>query len=194
MLKSLYDWAMNLAGHRFATRWLALISFIESSVFPIPPDVILIPMALAERKRAFHFAGICVVSSVMGGFLGYAIGYFLWDSFGAPLFEFYGYMDEFETFKDGFNKWGVWLVLVFGITPFPYKVITIASGVTMLNPLIFGLSSLVARFIRFFVEAALIWKFGDPIREFVEKRLAFVMTVAVFVVIVGYVGLGLFAE
>lgn len=192
MLKSLYDWAMKLAGHRFATRWLALISFIESSVFPIPPDVLLVPMALAERKRAFHFAGICTVASVLGGFLGYAIGYFLWDTLGAPLFEFYGYMDKFEAFREGFNEWGAWLVLVFGVTFFPYKVITIASGVTMLDPLVFGISSIVARFIRFFVEAGLIWKYGDPIREFIEKRLVLVVSATVFLGIAGFAALGYF--
>jgi membrane protein YqaA with SNARE-associated domain len=183
---------MKLAGHRFATRWLALISFIESSVFPIPPDVLLVPMALAERKRAFHFAGICTVASVLGGFLGYAIGYFLWDTLGAPLFEFYGYMDKFEAFREGFNEWGAWLVLVFGVTFFPYKVITIASGVTMLDPLVFGISSIVARFIRFFVEAGLIWKYGDPIREFIEKRLVLVVSATVFLGIAGFAALGYF--
>ncbi|MCH8860924.1 MAG: DedA family protein [Proteobacteria bacterium] len=194
MLKSLYDWAMNLAGHRFATRWLALISFIESSVFPIPPDVLLVPMALAERNRSFYFAGICTVASVLGGFLGYAIGYFLWDTLGAPLFEFYGYMDEFDSFKDAFNERGAWLVLIFGVTFFPYKVITIASGVTMLDPLVFGLASVVARFIRFFVEAALIWWFGEAIREFIEKRLVLVVSGVVFLVVAGFVGIGYFGK
>lgn len=194
MLKTLYDWTMKLAGHRFATRWLAFISFIESSVFPIPPDLLLVPMAMAERNKAFYFAGICTVASVLGGFLGYGIGYFLWDAFGAPLFQFYGYMEEFAKFQEGFNKWGVWLVLVFGITPFPYKVITIASGVTMLDPIIFGVSSMIARFIRFYVEAGLIWKFGEPIREFVEERLALVMSIALFAIIAGYIGIGFFAE
>ena len=194
MLKSLYDWAMKLAGHRFATRWLALISFIESSVFPIPPDVLLVPMALAERNRSFNFAGICTVASVLGGFLGYAIGYFLWDTLGAPLFEFYGYMDEFDTFKNAFNEQGAWLVLVFGVTFFPYKVITIASGVTMLDPLIFGLASVVARFIRFFVEAALIWRFGEAIREFIEKRLVLVVSGVVFLVVAGFIGIGYFGK
>lgn len=194
MLESLYNWAMNLAGHRFAKWWLALISFIESSVFPIPPDVLLVPMALAERNRAFYFAGICTFASVLGGFLGYAIGYFLWDSLGAPLFEFYGYMDEFAVFREGFNEWGAWLVLIFGVTFFPYKVITIASGVTMLDPLVFGLSSIVARFIRFFVEAALIWWFGDPIREFIEKRLVLVVSGVVFLIVAGFVGIGFLGE
>lgn len=194
MLKSLYDWAMNLAGHRFATRWLALISFIESSVFPIPPDVLLVPMALAERNRSFYFAGICTTASVLGGFLGYAIGYFLWDTLGAPLFEFYGYMDKFDTFKNAFNEQGAWLVLMFGVTFFPYKVITIASGVTMLDPVVFGISSIVARFIRFFVEAGLIWKYGDPIREFIEKRLVLVVSGVVFLGVAGFVGIGYFGK
>ena len=185
---------MNLAGHRFATRWLALISFIESSVFPIPPDVLLVPMALAERNRSFYFAGICTVASVLGGFLGYAIGYFLWDTLGAPLFEFYGYMDKFDAFRIAFNERGAWLVLVFGVTFFPYKVITIASGVTMLDPLVFGLASVVARFIRFFVEAALIWRFGEAIREFIEKRLVLVVSGVVFLVVAGFVGIGYFGK
>lgn len=191
MLRSLYDKILRLANSPRASWWLAAISFIESSVFPIPPDVMLVPMAVANRTRAFHFALICSVASVIGAVLGYIIGFFLWDSVGQPIFEMYGYMDEFALFQDGFKEWGAWLVFVFGLTFFPYKVITIASGVVALDPVVFILASIGARFPRFFIEAALLWKFGDPIRDFIERRLVLITSAVVLLIVGGFAAIKL---
>lgn len=194
MLQRLYDRLLELSRHRRAPLWLGIISFVESSVFPIPPDVLLIPMALTERTKAFWYALICTVASVLGALLGYAIGFWFWDVFGAPLIEFYGYDKEFETFREAFNTWGAWLVFIFGVTFFPYKVITIASGVTRLDPFVFIVASILSRSLRFFLEAALIWKFGDPVRRFIEKRLALVTTIVVFFVVLGFLAIKYFGD
>ena len=187
MLSRLYNWTMGLARHPAAERWLAFISFIESSVFPIPPDVMLGPMALARPQRAFRFAFVCTAASVLGALLGYGIGYFLWETVGQGVISFYGYHDQFERFREAFNSQGALLVFVFGITFFPFKVITIASGVTALDPLIFLAAAIASRTPRFFIEAALLWKFGPPIQRFVEKRLALITSVVVFLGIAGFV-------
>ena len=171
MLKGVYDWTMGLAAHRHALTVLFLIAFIESSIFPIPPDVLLIPMILATRQKAWRIALVCTVASVIGGMAGYGIGHFLFEQVGRPVLELYHMTPKFAQFQDGYNKWGAWAVFFAGITPFPYKVITILSGVTGLNVPVFIVSSILARGIRFFLVAWLLWKFGDPIREFIEKRL-----------------------
>ncbi|MGK2873931.1 MAG: YqaA family protein [Alphaproteobacteria bacterium] len=171
MFRGLYDWTMKQAAGRHAQPALAAVSFAESSFFPIPPDVMLIPMVLARPERAWWIATVCTISSVVGGILGYAIGYFLFDTVGQAVLDFYGYRSAFEDFAANYNEWGAWIVFLAGVTPFPYKVITIASGVTALNPWIFMVASLIARSLRFFGVAALLWKYGPPIREFIDKRL-----------------------
>ncbi len=171
MFRGLYDWTMKQAAGRHAQPALAAVSFAESSFFPIPPDVMLIPMVLARPERAWWIATVCTISSVLGGILGYAIGYFLFDTVGQAVLDFYGYRSAFEDFAANYNEWGAWIVFLAGVTPFPYKVITIASGVTALNPWIFMVASLIARSLRFFGVAALLWKYGPPIREFIDKRL-----------------------
>ncbi len=178
MLRPLYDWTMRLAAHRHALWVLAAVTFAESSVFPIPPDVLLIPMVLAARDRAWLIAALCTVASVAGGFAGYGIGYFLFEQIGRPILEFYGYMDKFAAFRDQYNAWGAWIVAGAGFTPFPYKVITIASGVASLDIVTFGVASTLSRGARFFLVAALLWHFGPPIRTFVENNLP--MLAAVF--------------
>ena len=177
MLKRLYDWTMRLAGHKRSDVALGFISFIESSLFPIPPDVLLIPMVLAQRERAWRIAAICTVTSVAGGLLGYFIGFTLWVQIGQPIVDFYGYMDKFAAFQGRYEEWGAWIVAFFGLTPFPYKVITIASGVVSLDIWTFMLASVLSRGARFFLVAALLWKFGDPIREFIEKRLGLITVI-----------------
>lgn len=191
MLRALYDWTLKKARHPYAERWLAFISFIESSVFPIPPDVMLLPMVLADNKKAFRYAAICTIASVAGALLGYAIGHFLWDALGAPLIAFYGYESQFASFQDRFRDYGAWLVFIFGITFFPFKVITIASGMVALDPVIFVLSAIAARTPRFFIEAALLWKFGEPIRAFIEKRLTLLTSLFVFLLIAGFAAIKL---
>jgi membrane protein YqaA with SNARE-associated domain len=163
---------------------LAFISFIESSIFPLPPDILLIPMILAARERAWKIAAVCTIASVLGGIAGYAIGMFLFDQLAAPILSFYGYMDKFTVFQAQYNEWGAWIVFGAGVTPFPYKVITIASGMTGLNLAIFMVASVLARGLRFFLIAALLWKFGAPIRKFIEDHLGKLAT-AFFVLLLG---------
>ncbi len=184
MLKRLYDWTMRLAGHRQALPMLGLVSFVESSFFPIPPDVLLIPMVIAERARAWRIALVCTVASVLGGLAGYAIGALLFEALGRPLIEFYGYMDKFTVFQSWYNEWGLWIVFAAGLTPLPYKVFTIASGATGLGLVPFTVGSLVSRGLRFYLEAALLRHYGPPIRSFVERHLGKV-TVAFLVLLVG---------
>jgi len=189
VLKRLYDWTMALAGHRRALPALAAVSFVESSFFPIPPDVMLIPMVLAERARAFRLALVCTLASVLGGLAGYLIGYGFWEALGAPLVAFYGYDDKFASFAAEYNDWGAWIVFTFGITPFPYKVITIASGVAKLDLAVFVAASVSARGLRFFAVAGLLYLFGAPIRDFIERHLGLLTVVFVILLFAGFVAL-----
>lgn len=183
-LRRLYDWAMGIAGHRHATPWLAFISFIESMIFPIPPDVMLMPMCLAERRKAFFFALVCTVASVLGGLGGYLLGHLFYEGIGEKIVALYGYEEPFARFQNYYIEWGVWIVLLGGLTPFPYKVITIASGVAGLNIWLFMLVSVLARASRFFLVAALLWFFGEKIRIFIEKYLG-LLTVLFFLILLG---------
>lgn len=187
MLRPLYDWTMGLAAHRNALAILFVVSFVESSVFPIPPDVLLIPMILAAREQWFRIAAVCTVASVLGGWAGYFIGSGLYEQVGLPVLSFYGYTEKFETFRTAFNDWGAWAVFTAGVTPFPYKVITILSGATALDPVVFTVASILARGLRFFLVAALLYWFGEPIRLFIEKRLGLVFTVFCVGLIGGFV-------
>ena len=193
MLRSLYDWTMRLAAHRRATWAMAAVSFAESSFFPIPPDVMLIPMVLAERAKAWLIATVCTVSSVLGGAAGYAIGALLFTSVGQPLLEFYGYGDKFADFTGRYNEYGAWIVFIAGVTPFPYKVITIASGVASLDLTVFLLASVIARGLRFYVVCGLLYFFGPPIRAFIERRLGLMFTLFVVLLFVGFAAIKLFA-
>ena len=187
MLRALYDWTMNLAASRHAAKALGFVSFIESSVFPIPPDALLVPMVLSERARAWWYAFICTVASVLGALLGYAIGALLFDAVAEPILKFYGYGEKFQAFAGKYNDWGAWAVLVAGMTPFPFKVITIASGATKLSLPVFIIAGIVARGLRFYIVAGLVYYFGPPVREFVEKRLGLVFTVSLALLIGGFV-------
>jgi len=166
---------------------LALVAFVESSVFPIPPDVMLIPMILAAPHRAFRFAALCTMASVAGGFLGYAIGYFAFDAIGEPVLRFYHAMDSYEALKASFAKWGVWIIMIKGMTPIPYKLVTIASGAFKFNLLSFTLASIISRFVRFFLVATLFWLYGPPIRDFIERRLVLVTSVFAVALVGGFV-------
>lgn len=187
MMRRLYDWMMRKAADERAPTALFWVSFIESSVFPIPPDVMLVPMVLARRIKAWWYATIATIGSVLGGVLGYAIGYYLFDTVGQPILKFYGKADSFQTFVDWFNEWGVWILIIKGMTPFPYKVLTIAAGVASMNLLSFMLASVVARAMRFYLVAGLLYFFGEPIRDFIEKRLSLVTTVFVVLLVAGFV-------
>ncbi|CAG0908603.1 unnamed protein product, partial [Cyprideis torosa] len=175
---------LEWAADRRARMWLAIVSFIESSFFPIPPDVMLIPMCLSDRQRAFGHALVCTIASVAGALLGYAIGALLYDTIGVRILEFYGYHAKFEDFVGRYNEYGVWIVLIAGLTPFPYKVITIASGVAGLSLPVFIVASIVARGARFFLLAALLWKFGEPIRAFIDRYFG-LLTIAFVTLLIG---------
>jgi membrane protein YqaA with SNARE-associated domain len=186
-MQRLYDRVMALAARPDAIYWLAAVSFIESSVFPIPPDVLLIPMILARRERAFWLATVCTVSSVIGGYFGYAIGYYAFEAIGRPVLEFYGAMAKYESVKQTFDQWGAWFIIVKGATPIPYKLVTIFSGTVKFDLLQFTISSLISRAIRFYLLAVLLWKFGPPIRDFIERRLMLVTTAFVVLLVGGFV-------
>ncbi|MBM2577036.1 DedA family protein [Jannaschia sp. Os4] len=189
MLRRLYDWTLSWAAHPRALWVLAVVSFAESSVFPIPPDVLLIPMVLARPGRAWLTAGVCTIASVAGALLGYAIGAFAWEAVGQPVLTWLGKGDSFDTFRATYDDWGLWAVLVAGLTPFPFKVITILSGALGMSLAAFVASSLVARGLRFFVVAAILWKVGDPARHFIERHLALVFAAALVVLIGGIWGI-----
>ncbi|MCL6285539.1 DedA family protein [Ruegeria sp. 2012CJ41-6] len=187
MLRNLYDRTMRLAEHPHALWALAGVAFVESSVFPIPPDVLMIPMILAAPSRAFLIATVALVASVLGGLLGYAIGAFFYEAIGQPVLAAMGKAQAMDAFNTRFNDFGFWAVLTAGVTPFPYKVITIMSGWTGMPLGTFIATSILARGIRFFVVAGLLWKFGAPIRDFIEKRLGLMFTLFIALLIGGFV-------
>ena len=193
MLRRLYHWTMEMAAKKNASWVLAAVAFVESSVFPLPPDVLLIPMVLAARNSAWRYAAICTIASVLGGMLGYAIGSGLYEGVGRPILDFYGYGAKFSDFTARYNEYGGWIVFIAGVTPFPYKVITIASGVTDLNFATFTTASVLARGLRFFVVAALLYWIGQPIREFIEKRLGLLFTIFCVLLIGGFLLIKLIA-
>ncbi len=186
MLRRLYDWTISLAATPYALWALAAVSFAESSFFPIPPDVLMIPMIIATPNRAFRIALVALVASVLGGLFGYYIGAQLFDVVGKPMLEFYGKMDAANTFNEWFQAQGAWAVLVAGVTPFPFKVITIMSGWTSLSLPVFIISAIIARGVRFFLVAALLWKFGEPIRDFIERRLGLMFTLFMVLLVGGF--------
>jgi membrane protein YqaA with SNARE-associated domain len=187
MIRRLCNWTLSLAHSPYALWALAAVAFIESSVFPIPPDLLMIPMIIAAPRRAFVIAGVATVASVLGGVLGYGVGMFAFDSIGQPILQALGKAHSMEEFSTRFNDMGFWAVLVAGITPFPYKVITIMSGWTAMPLGTFIATSILARALRFFIIAALLWKFGAPIRTFIEKRLGLVFTLCCIVLVGGFV-------
>ena len=189
MLDKIYRWTMEKAAHRHAVAWMAAVSFIESSVFPIPPDVLLIPMVLATPTRWFYLAMVCTLSSVAGGYLGYAIGYYAMDAIGYPILAAFHLVEKFQDFKPLVDEYGVWVIIVKGATPIPYKLITIAAGAFDFDLLNFTFASFIARGMRFFLVAVLLWKFGRPIQDFVEKRLKLVMVATVVVILGAYFAL-----
>jgi membrane protein YqaA with SNARE-associated domain len=184
IIRHLYNKTMSIARHRHAVLGLAGISFIESSVFPIPPDVVLMPLCLAKREKAFYYATVCMVSSVLGGLFGYLIGYFLLETIGHAILNFYGLTKQFEAFKGQYNEWGAWIVVGAGFTPLPYKIVTIASGAAKMNLLVFTICSIIGRSMRFYLVAGLLWKFGAPIQIFIEKYLG-LLSFLFFVLLIG---------
>jgi membrane protein YqaA with SNARE-associated domain len=189
MIKRLYLWVMGLAEHRLALLWLAAISFIEASVFPIPPDILLIPMVLAAPRHAWRIALVATIASVVGGWLGYAIGALLYDQFGTRIIAFYHLEAGFASFQALFQHYGGWVVMAKGMTPIPFKLVTIASGVVHLDPWVFTLSAIGSRAVRFFLVAGLLRYFGPEVRSFIEQRLVLVTSAALVLLVGGFVAL-----
>ena len=187
MMRRVYDWTMRMASHPKAPHALFWVSFAESSVFPIPPDVMLIPMVVANPAKAWLYATVCTAGSVLGGILGYAIGYFLYETLGQWVINTYGLAAQFEAYRAAYNEWGLWIILIKGLTPIPYKLVTIASGAAAFNFWVFIAASIVTRAGRFFMVAALLYWFGEPIREFIERRLTLLTTTFVVLLVGGFV-------
>lgn len=187
MLHRLYDRVLALAAHRHAERWLAVVSFTESSFFPIPPDVMLIPMSLARPQKAWLYALVCTVTSVAGGVVGYGIGALLYDSVGQWLINLYGYGNKVEAFRAGYAEYGAWIILLKGLTPIPYKLVTITSGFANYNLLLFVVFSIIARGGRFFFVAVLLNRYGTWIREVIEKRLGLWVAIAAGTLVIGFI-------
>ena len=183
-LRDLYNWTLEQSSKKYASWFLAFISFIESSFFPIPPDIILIPMIIAKRTKAFILASICTIFSVIGGLFGYFIGFALFNSVGLILVNFYGMNDYIESLKEYYNNYGVWFVLIAGFTPLPFKIITIASGLFQLNLIVFIVCSLIARGSRFYLIAVLLYIFGETIKKFIEKYFN-ILTILFFILLIG---------
>ena len=167
----------------------AVVAFLESSVFPIPPDAMLVPMVLAAPQRAWQFALIATAASIVGGLAGYAIGYFLFETVGQRIIDFYGLGAGFADFQRTWNEWGLWIILIKGLTPIPYKLVTIASGLAKFNLAVFIAASIVTRGLRFFLVAGLLRQFGTPVRSFIEQRLTLVTTGFAALVVLGFVAL-----
>jgi membrane protein YqaA with SNARE-associated domain len=187
MLRRIYDWCIEAADRPHALWILGAIAFAESSFFPIPPDIMLLPMSLARPARAWLFATLCTVASVAGGVLGYAIGALLYDSVGQWLINLYHLGDKVEAFRASYAEWGSVIILLKGLTPIPYKLVTITSGFAGYNIWLFILCSIVARGGRFFFVAVLLNRYGDPIRAEIEKRLGLWLAVFALVLVAGFV-------
>ena len=187
MLKRVYDWCIAAAEKPYALWILAAMAFAESSFFPVPPDVMLAPMSLARPKRAWVFAGVCTIASVVGGLLGYAIGALLYDSVGHWLIQFYHLGDKVEAFREGYARWGSLVILLKGLTPIPYKLVTITSGFAGYNIWLFVLLSAITRGCRFYLEAVVLHRYGDWIRERVERHLALWVILFLIVLVLGFV-------
>ncbi|MDM8010307.1 MAG: YqaA family protein [Parasphingorhabdus sp.] len=186
MLKRLYDWMLDKAGHPQASKWLAGISFAESSFFPIPPDVMLAPMCLAKPERAWWYALVCTIASVLGSLLGYAIGYFFFKTVGLPILDFYGVTEKFDLFAQSFNEQGWVVVLLAGFTPLPFKVITIAAGSTAMPLQILIGAAILSRSARFFLVAALLRFFGPPMKNWIDRNFALATTLVGILFVGGF--------
>ncbi|CAK0750933.1 Cytochrome B [Azospirillaceae bacterium] len=184
MLRPLYNWLVERAKRPDAVWWMCAVSFAESSFFPLPPDVLLVPMSLKARERMWWYSTLCSIASVIGGFFGYAVGYYLFESIGRPVIDFYQAQDSFAHFQEMFQVYGPWFLILKGVTPIPYKLLAIAAGFANLDFTVFLLCSLVARFSRYYIITALLWYYGPEVEAFIEKRLMLV-TGGLLVIIIG---------
>jgi membrane protein YqaA with SNARE-associated domain len=186
MLRKIYNWVLAQAEKPYAEWLLFAMAVAEASVFPLPPDILLLPMAIARRDRAWRFAAICTAGSVIGGLIGYGIGALAMATLGQWVVETYHLQNAFQNFHDQFNKWGVWIILAKGLTPIPFKLVTIASGVAGLDLVAFAGACIITRGARFFLIAVLVRRFGAPIRDFIEKYLTWVALGVLAAIIAGF--------
>jgi len=187
MLRRLYDWCIDVAGKPHASWVLGAVSFAESSFFPCPPDVMLIPMAIARPDRAWFFATVCTLTSVVGGLLGYFIGAVLYDTVGLWLVHIYGYGDKVEAFRAAYAHYGAWIILLKGLTPIPYKIVTITSGFAAFNIWLFIVMSLISRGMRFYLVAFLLNRYGARARGIIEERLGLWAALSAAAIVVGFI-------
>lgn len=192
LIHQTYDLMLKWSASPHAMFWLFLVAFAESSFFPIPPDIMLIPMILATPGKAWKIAGVATLASLIGGYFGYAIGIFAFDKIAEPILEFYNALDKFHTFENYYHQYGAWIVFGAGITPFPYKIITIASGVVHLDLIVFTIASILARGLRFFVVAWLLKKYGEPMKYFIDKHLGKLSVLFLILLIAGFAAIKLF--
>ncbi len=192
MLERLYQKIVKLANHPHAMAYLLLIAFAESSIFPIPPDPIFITMIVARREQAFTIAFLTTLASVIGGYVGYALGYYLYETLGQWIINTHGMANSFERIKMDFDKWGFWIIALKGLTPIPYKIVTIASGLVKFDLGLFTIASLITRSFRFFLVGTLLWYYGPPIKIFIEKNLRLVLFLALMFLLVGFAMIKLF--
>ena len=186
IVRNIYDYMLKLAASKNAIWFLFLVAFAESSFFPIPPDVMLIPMVLAMPKNAFKIAALATLASVLGGYFGYLIGAGFFELIAEPILNVYNAMDKFKEFESYYHEYGAWIVFGAGITPFPYKIITIASGAVHLNLVVFTIASVLARGLRFYIVAWLLKKYGEPMKSFIEKNLGWLSVLFLVLLIGGF--------
>ena len=186
-LRKTYDWILHWSTTKYALPALAILAFAESSFFPIPPDVLLIAMAVAVPMKAFRYAAVCSVASVLGGMFGYFLGWQFMDAVGTPIVEFYHFQEQFAKIGSWYEEYNAWAVGAAGFTPLPYKVFTLAAGAFEINFPVFVLASLVSRSARFFIVAGLIYKFGAPIKVFIEKYFNLLSIAFLVLLVAGFV-------
>jgi membrane protein YqaA with SNARE-associated domain len=187
MLRRLYDWCIDAAGKPHASWILGAVSFAESSFFPAPPDLMLIPMALARPDRAWFFATLCTLTSVAGGLLGYFIGSELYSTIGQWLIGLYGYGDKVEAFRAAYAQYGAWIIFLKGLTPIPYKIVTITSGFAGFNIGLFIVMSIISRGMRFYFIAFLLNRYGSRARDIIERRLGLWAAISAAAIVLGFV-------
>ena len=192
MFRAMYDWVLRMAHHRHALRALAAVSFAESSFFPIPPDAMMVPMVIARRNQAYLIAAICTAASVVGGMFGYFIGMFLMESVGQWVVNLYHLQGKVDAYTAAYNEYGAWIILLKGLTPIPFKLVTIASGIAHFNFALFVILATITRGARFFIIAALLRRFGEPVQAFIEERLNLFAWGFLILLVAGFAAVALF--
>ncbi|MDR1236133.1 MAG: DedA family protein [Holosporaceae bacterium] len=192
MIEKIYDWMLKQAESKNAARVLMLVSFIESSFFPLPPDPVLAIVVAKNKDKAIHYALLCTIASVLGGFLGYYIGYAFFELIGSKILSFYGQTEKFNDIAITLNKWAFWIICAKGLTPIPYKIVTIASGFAKIDLLVFGIASLITRSTRFLLLSFICKMFGEQFLAFMEKHKKVTLLLIIGSVIVGFLLVKLF--